>query len=890
MDDDSFDFKDDGWGDDGLDDLDDVDHDDINDDVEVTRDTVMNPLNVSNVTNTNVNVNNYPPSPQKKFIPPPPTSPPPKHALAQARTQAQTHAQKLSSDVSSFDDDDMNDDDWDWNEDDDANDDIHHDMDHAPPPPSFPPPSQHPYQSPRRPPPPPPQVPPPPLEHPPQVTIMNMSISSQNNQSPPMAKMEKKLLQYVSKLTNNNNKGKRGKSKPTLLQSINHKFQTLKNNHNPETALQLCRYYHQRPHLTAYTIDTEVPRMEYRIMVSDEVVLFDQSEIQAYFQFNPIDNLVDDMLLRASNQSLLADLFPIITSDEKDEDDEDGDGDDLSQTSDISSNLSLASSLSNLSLGANNTEGNTETADTNVNEIGDGGDFVGIIQSQFFATAVATKCKFVLDMRKGHDRTTQVECVLTISIPCQSKQSSKQGNQNNTNKLDIATARFMVHFSPQPNAPFVKYHLISIQPLVSLDNPTDLERIRNAAKTIQEMTAMMQPDDDDVSHDNGDDMKHDPNYFDHERDHFLQSIISTQTTGFKSALQEIDSVVNVKSKFNFIKDVLPVLPSADDIMMASDAAADETVDQYHPHQHQQQHQQQQRTFPPPPPPPFPPHQRQQQQQQPQQHNPKAGRPIIGGLLLSGISHLAEKVTAPDIEKTASAISNNSIPKLYRKDNEIENDNNINTMNGIPKLYRKDDEIENDIHRPSVQQQQMQTQHIDVNNSSITPDDNVINDNVDEDISEDGDGWSDDDIDDLDDIDNENADNVNNVVNNDGNDHVPSKAVVPSPPTYPPPPKVEKQKVGHDIKYSFDQTKQSTSASLGSSSTPNIVTQQQQQQQQQQIVVKTVEDEITVKMNELMKIKLDTNTYVPDDFVYEAKTGIIPTRSRFVPHSDLLSSL
>ena len=143
---------------------------------------------------------------------------------------------------------------------------------------------------------------------------------------------------------------------------------------------------------------------------------------------------------------------------------------------------------------------------------------------------------------------------------------------------------------------------------------------------------------------------------------------------------------------------------------------------------------------------------------------------------------------------------------------------------------------------------------------------------------------------MDDIDNENADIVNNVVNNDGNDHVPSKAVVPSPPTYPPPPKVEKQKVGHDIKYSFDQTKQSTSASLGSSSTPNIVTQQQQQQQQQQIVVKTVEDEITVKMNELMKIKLDTNTYVPDDFVYEAKTGIIPTRSRFVPHSDLLSSL
>ena len=933
MDDDSFNFDDDGWGDDGLDDLEEDDiisHDNNNDIHDKTKINVTTDTGASiELSNVNPTTTNYPPVSQKQqvYVPPPPPTPPPKHA--------QKVAQKLSSDISSFgDNDDMEDENWDWNEDDDdigLSDGLSQDMGQPPPPSSPPSQQQHQYQSPnRRPPPPPPQVPPPPLPHPPQVTVMTTTnLPPTNNQTPAQTKLEKKLLRYISRLTKPNNstpyhkhQTSRTKSKSSsfsLLQSINQKFQTIKNNHNPETALQLCRYYHQRPHLTAYTIDTEVPRMEYQIMVSDEMVLLDANEIQAYFQCNPIDNLVDDMLLRASNQSLLADLFPIITtSDEKDDyDDDDGDGngndddedeDGLSHASDLSSNLSFGSSTSSLSSNlsfdggaaatAADTEAMTETTNAKTDEVDamtGGGkereEYFGIVQSQFFATAVATKCKFVLDMREDHDRTTQVECVLTISIPCQPPQQQQPNNNgnNNNNKLNIATARFMVHFSPEPNAPFVKYHLISIQPLVSLDNPTDLQNIRIAARTIDEMTSMMQPDDDDDhdchgNGDNGNNIAHDANYQDYERDHFLQSIISTQTTlGFKSALQEIDSVVNVKSKFNFIKDALPVLPSADDIMMASDAAAlDEIEDP--------RRQQQQRSFPPPP---RPSHQHQHQQQQQQQQNPKAGRPIIGGLLLSGISHLAEAVTAPDTHTTTPPKNNNSIPKLYRKDDEVENDNNnnddnSNTQNGIPKLYRKDDKFGNDVHKPSkipklyrkdnevdddVQKTSVQQQQINIINNNTASDDIVINDNG-SDIDEDG--WSDDIIDNLDDLD------------DDGDND--SKAAVRPPP---PPPKTEKQTVLLDVKNSVTQVKQSTIDNLDIKPAPNKVTQKQQQQEerkQQNVISRMIDDDLAIKMKELMKLRLETNTYVPEDFVYDAKTGIIPTRSRFVPHSDLLSSL
>lgn len=283
------------------------------------------------------------------------------------------------------------------------------------------------------------------------------------------------------------------------------------------------------------------------------------------------------------------------------------------------------------------------------------------------------------------------------------------------------------------------------------------------------------------------------------------------------------------------------------------------------------------------------HHHHHQQQQQQQHNAKAGRPIIGGLLLSGISQLAEKVTAPDINTSASNRNSNGIPKLYRKDDEIENDNNINTQNGIPKLYRKDDEIDNGVYKTSAQQQQQQPQKINVNNTKIAPDDNVINDNVDEDIDGDGDGWSDDDIDDLDDLDNDNTDILNDDGNDRVNDDVASNDAVPPLPPPPPPSSVEKQKVELDVKNNDVQMNQSTIFNLDSSSTSNNA-KEQQQNQQQKTIAQTIENDLAIKMKELMEIKLETNTYVHEDFVYDAKTGIIPTRSRFVPHSDLLSSL
>ena len=74
----------------------------------------------------------------------------------------------------------------------------------------------------------------------------------------------------------------------TLLNTANQMFGSKLN--NGEEALELCRYYHDRPQLRDYTLNTEVPRMDYQVMISDEVVLTETFDIQKHFSDYPVDD------------------------------------------------------------------------------------------------------------------------------------------------------------------------------------------------------------------------------------------------------------------------------------------------------------------------------------------------------------------------------------------------------------------------------------------------------------------------------------------------------------------------------------------------------------------------------------------------------------------------
>jgi len=385
----------------------------------------------------------------------------------------------------------------------------------------------------------------------------------------------------------------------SMLQSLNGELK--KGCNTTDAALQLCRYYHDRPKLKDYTLESELPRMDYQVMVSDELILTTVDDIQEHFRLNPVSCLMDDMLLRASNQSLLADMFPILTG------------------------------------------------------------VAGLIRSQFMASAVATKCRFVLDMRQR--RSVHVESTLTLCIPT--------SDSSNSSKLDLASIRVAVEFSPEPDALILNYQVKSIVPLI--DAAKDWNKLRSAAELIESIL----PNEFDTFSEQHPSAGAGGTLQDyHLRDNFLQSLASTQS-GFKSALRDLDNVVNVSSKLNYIRNnvtsALPVLPSAEEILMADNGVSGAAVGRS-----QGSH------FgafprPPPPPPPLPvtipfgaiPR---AQPPPPPPHPSSANltsaapKPIIGGFLMSGISRLAKAAALPQIPTEGRGGGNHREEgglKLYR---------------------------------------------------------------------------------------------------------------------------------------------------------------------------------------------------------------------------------
>ena len=95
---------------------------------------------------------------------------------------------------------------------------------------------------------------------------------------------------------------------PHLVTSLN---AVLEAEYNTTThAMALLEYYAHRPQLMAYTVDVEVPRMDYRVKARDGRILTDKLLVQKHFKSQP-----NSILLRASNQSLLADILTVLQGD-----------------------------------------------------------------------------------------------------------------------------------------------------------------------------------------------------------------------------------------------------------------------------------------------------------------------------------------------------------------------------------------------------------------------------------------------------------------------------------------------------------------------------------------------------------------------------------------------
>lgn len=118
-------------------------------------------------------------------------------------------------------------------------------------------------------------------------------------QNQQLDKVHQELVSYVESLM-------------VLLPSIN---AVLSAEYNlPEKAADLLHYYSERPQLREYTIEKELSRMEYQVVIqhdsgTEPIVVKDKDEIAKLFR---LQNELD-MLVRCANQSLLADLLHVMT-------------------------------------------------------------------------------------------------------------------------------------------------------------------------------------------------------------------------------------------------------------------------------------------------------------------------------------------------------------------------------------------------------------------------------------------------------------------------------------------------------------------------------------------------------------------------------------------------
>jgi len=244
-------------------------------------------------------------------------------------------------------------------------------------------------------------------------------------------KMHKDLIDYIH-LLEGNSQGNNKKRISPLISTINGAFD-IEFNANPTVADDMIEYYRSRPELKEFTLKSELPRMDYEVLILDEqtnetLKLTDTDEIRSYFatlEGGSMDEEVE-LLIRASNQSLLADPLSMLT----------GEG-----------------------------EGKL------------------VHSGSFHSTVIATECSFKLDLRHEGQRRVKVHCELAVCVPSGADNAagyegnltpedseSDQKLERKSATLELARANLAIQFSPSPTStpsgPLVKYTLLDIKPTI----------------------------------------------------------------------------------------------------------------------------------------------------------------------------------------------------------------------------------------------------------------------------------------------------------------------------------------------------------------------------------------------------------------------------------------
>jgi hypothetical protein len=260
------------------------------------------------------------------------------------------------------------------------------------------------------------------------------------------AQMYKDLIDYLELLS----------QRRTLVRSVNESLD-MEFNANPTVADEMIDYYKSRPELREFTLKSELPRMDYEVLIVDEESGVDSKlvttdEIRAYFLALEKEGSLDeevDIILRASNQSLLADPLAMLT----------GEGD---------------------------------------------GKLVHF--GSFHSTLIATVCSFQLDLRREGERRVKVNCELAICVPSgldgvgrapeKSPENDDHENDDTIEEaeqsatLELARATLAIQFSPSPTStpsgPLVKYTLLDVRPMITNyeEGSEDASAIHTAAAVL----------------------------------------------------------------------------------------------------------------------------------------------------------------------------------------------------------------------------------------------------------------------------------------------------------------------------------------------------------------------------------------------------------------------
>jgi hypothetical protein len=95
-------------------------------------------------------------------------------------------------------------------------------------------------------------------------------------------------------------------SLPRVVASLNALLEAEYNTY--DHALHLHEYYDSHPQLRDYTVETELPRMDYLVVGIDNMMLCEKKDVADF-----ISNQPNTILFRCANQSLLADVLTVLT-------------------------------------------------------------------------------------------------------------------------------------------------------------------------------------------------------------------------------------------------------------------------------------------------------------------------------------------------------------------------------------------------------------------------------------------------------------------------------------------------------------------------------------------------------------------------------------------------